>query len=149
MFSGRSIPSYRSMGDMAILIQVETRSRTRKFRLQIRRFDPQILLVGMGMPLQEIWIRENLDRIQANAVFCCGALMDYIAGASLAPPRWLGPIRSRVALSDDHRTAAAVAALLGGALVRDEGPGERIGQPIVCRVRESIGRTQCLLTTAR
>jgi N-acetylglucosaminyldiphosphoundecaprenol N-acetyl-beta-D-mannosaminyltransferase len=59
---------------------------------EIRRFDPQILLVGMGMPLQEIWIRENLDRIQANAVFCCGALMDYIAGASLAPPRWLGPI---------------------------------------------------------
>jgi len=58
----------------------------------IRRFDPQILLVGMGMPRQEIWIQENLDRIQTNAVFCCGALMDYIAGATLAPPRWLGPI---------------------------------------------------------
>lgn len=59
---------------------------------EIDRFAPHVLLVGMGMPRQEIWIHDNLDRIRANAVFCCGALMDYVAGEIPTPPRWLGQI---------------------------------------------------------
>jgi N-acetylglucosaminyldiphosphoundecaprenol N-acetyl-beta-D-mannosaminyltransferase len=58
----------------------------------IREFSPHILLVGMGMPRQEAWILDNLDRIQSNAIFCCGALIDYIAGETRTPPRWLGQI---------------------------------------------------------
>jgi N-acetylglucosaminyldiphosphoundecaprenol N-acetyl-beta-D-mannosaminyltransferase len=59
---------------------------------EIKRFDPNILLVGMGMPRQECWILDNLDRIRTNAVFCCGALMDYVAGEIPTPPRWLGQL---------------------------------------------------------
>jgi N-acetylglucosaminyldiphosphoundecaprenol N-acetyl-beta-D-mannosaminyltransferase len=44
----------------------------------------------MGMPRQEVWVLENRDQISANAVFCCGALMDYVAGEIPTPPRWLG-----------------------------------------------------------
>jgi N-acetylglucosaminyldiphosphoundecaprenol N-acetyl-beta-D-mannosaminyltransferase len=59
---------------------------------EIEQFDPHILLVGMGMPRQEIWILENRDRIKANSIFCCGALMDYVTGETPTPPRWLGQI---------------------------------------------------------
>jgi N-acetylglucosaminyldiphosphoundecaprenol N-acetyl-beta-D-mannosaminyltransferase len=59
---------------------------------EIQSFNPHILLVGMGMPRQEIWIVENRDRIEANTIFCCGALMDYVAGEIPTPPRWLGQI---------------------------------------------------------
>jgi N-acetylglucosaminyldiphosphoundecaprenol N-acetyl-beta-D-mannosaminyltransferase len=65
---------------------------TRDVLEEIRCYDPHIVLVGMGMPRQELWVLENGERIQANAVFCCGALIDYIAGVTPTPPRWLGQI---------------------------------------------------------
>src|ERR1035437_8791854 len=44
----------------------------------IRDYTPDILMVGMGMPRQEMWLAENLQFIHAHAVFCCGAMMDYV-----------------------------------------------------------------------
>jgi N-acetylglucosaminyldiphosphoundecaprenol N-acetyl-beta-D-mannosaminyltransferase len=58
----------------------------------INRYRPHLLLVGMGMPRQERWVLENAARVQTNAIFNVGALMDYIAGAAPTPPRWLGPL---------------------------------------------------------
>jgi N-acetylglucosaminyldiphosphoundecaprenol N-acetyl-beta-D-mannosaminyltransferase len=57
----------------------------------IRNYAPDVLMVGMGMPRQEIWVSENLDHIAARTIFsCCGCTMDYIAGKTPACPRWLG-----------------------------------------------------------
>jgi N-acetylglucosaminyldiphosphoundecaprenol N-acetyl-beta-D-mannosaminyltransferase len=47
-------------------------------------------MVGMGMPRQEVWVLENREDIDARALFCCGALMDYVAGEIPTPPRWIG-----------------------------------------------------------
>ena len=58
----------------------------------INRSHPNLLLVGMGMPRQEHWILENVERIHANAIFNVGSLMDYIAGAAPTPPRWMGQL---------------------------------------------------------
>lgn len=58
----------------------------------IRDFAPHILLVGMGMPRQETWILDNRRSLAANAIFCCGALIDYVAGEIPTPPRWIGQI---------------------------------------------------------
>ncbi len=57
---------------------------------EISAFAPDILMVGMGMPRQEVWVLENHKDIAARAVFCCGALMDYVAGEIPTPPRWIG-----------------------------------------------------------
>jgi N-acetylglucosaminyldiphosphoundecaprenol N-acetyl-beta-D-mannosaminyltransferase len=57
---------------------------------EINAYAPHILLVGMGMPRQEVWVLENQKEIAANAVLCCGGLMDYIAGVIPTPPRWIG-----------------------------------------------------------
>ncbi|HEX5385660.1 MAG TPA: WecB/TagA/CpsF family glycosyltransferase [Gemmatimonadales bacterium] len=57
---------------------------------RINRFRPDLLLVGMGMPRQEIWIADNHDRLDASVVLNVGGLMDCIAGEIPTAPRWLG-----------------------------------------------------------
>lgn len=59
---------------------------------EIESFSPNILMVGMGMPIQEHWILDNLDRLRANVIFSIGACFDYIAGVIPEPPRWLGKV---------------------------------------------------------
>ena len=56
---------------------------------QIRAFDPHILLVGMGMPRQEVWIARNLSELPAAVIFTLGAAFDYEAGVIATPPRFM------------------------------------------------------------
>jgi len=58
----------------------------------INAFQPNLLMVGMGMPRQERWILDNLESISANAIITCGATMDYFTGEIASPPRWAGPL---------------------------------------------------------
>jgi N-acetylglucosaminyldiphosphoundecaprenol N-acetyl-beta-D-mannosaminyltransferase len=50
---------------------------------------PDVLLVGMGTPQQELWVHRNRDRIEAPVVWTVGALFDYVAGRVPRAPRWL------------------------------------------------------------
>jgi len=58
----------------------------------INAFRPDILLVGMGMPLQERWILEHLDQLDAGFVAQAGGTLDYYTGAQAKPPLWLSRI---------------------------------------------------------
>lgn len=73
----------------------------RRVLAEIARYDPDILMVGMGMPRQEHWILDNLDQIRAHVILPAGACMDYVAGAVRTPPRWMG----RFGLEWLHRLA--------------------------------------------
>jgi N-acetylglucosaminyldiphosphoundecaprenol N-acetyl-beta-D-mannosaminyltransferase len=57
---------------------------------EIAEYRPDLLMVGMGMPMQEEWIIENLAHLPISTVVACGALMDYVSGVVSTPPRWLG-----------------------------------------------------------
>ena len=57
---------------------------------QIRAFDPDVLMVGMGMPLQEIWTHQNRAALQRGVILTVGAAFDYEAGVQKTPPRWTG-----------------------------------------------------------
>jgi N-acetylglucosaminyldiphosphoundecaprenol N-acetyl-beta-D-mannosaminyltransferase len=59
---------------------------------KINSFEPNVLLVGMGMPKQEYWIKENIDKLKPMVIMPCGAAIDYIAGVTKTPPRWAGRI---------------------------------------------------------
>lgn len=50
---------------------------------------PDLLLVGMGTPLQELWVDEHFDRIGADVVWTVGALFDYISGRTPRAPGWM------------------------------------------------------------
>jgi len=57
----------------------------------INAFKPQILLVGMGMPRQEVWVLENHAAVAGPcAHFTVGGAFDYEAGVQKAAPRWMG-----------------------------------------------------------
>jgi len=64
----------------------------RRVLAQIAAFDPDVLLVGMGMPRQEAWVTENREAIRRGAIFTVGAAFDYEAGAQKTPPRWTGKL---------------------------------------------------------
>ncbi len=55
----------------------------------INAADPDIVLVGMGTPKQELWIDRYADRLHADVLWTVGALFDYIAGRVPRAPRWL------------------------------------------------------------
>jgi len=50
---------------------------------------PNILVLGMGMPLQERWLMENWDRLNVNVVLTGGAVFDYISGELQRAPQWM------------------------------------------------------------
>jgi len=41
---------------------------------------PNVLVLGMGMPLQEKWLHGHFDRINVNVALTGGAVFDYISG---------------------------------------------------------------------
>lgn len=50
---------------------------------------PDLLLVGMGSPIQERWIWENRDKLNAGAGFAIGGLFDFISGQYPRAPLWM------------------------------------------------------------
>ncbi len=50
---------------------------------------PDILLVGLGMPLQETWLMQNRHRIEAGVALTGGAVFDYVSGGLRRGPRLL------------------------------------------------------------
>jgi N-acetylglucosaminyldiphosphoundecaprenol N-acetyl-beta-D-mannosaminyltransferase len=47
---------------------------------QINQVKPNILLVGMGMPIQEHWVKKHGSSLQINTIMLAGATIDRIAG---------------------------------------------------------------------
>jgi N-acetylglucosaminyldiphosphoundecaprenol N-acetyl-beta-D-mannosaminyltransferase len=56
---------------------------------KINDVKPNILLLGFGMPLQERWLMENWDAIDANIALTGGAVFDYISGELRRAPKWV------------------------------------------------------------
>jgi N-acetylglucosaminyldiphosphoundecaprenol N-acetyl-beta-D-mannosaminyltransferase len=56
---------------------------------EINAAAPDILLVGLGMPLQEYWLMENRHRLDAGLALTGGAVFDYVSGRLRRGPRFL------------------------------------------------------------
>jgi len=59
---------------------------------EINSHSPDILLVGMGMPKQEIWIKNNKKELNTKLIMPLGGYFDYIAGNTYTPPRLAGKL---------------------------------------------------------
>jgi len=57
---------------------------------KINHLEPDILVVGMGMPLQEKWLLENHNAIRAKVFITAGAAFEYLAGTLRRCPPWMG-----------------------------------------------------------
>ena len=59
---------------------------------EINHCAPDVLLVCFGMPIQEKWIAENRERIDATIYLPGGACLDYLSGNTRRCPGWMGDI---------------------------------------------------------
>lgn len=56
---------------------------------QINQFQPDVLYVGFGMPMQERWILDNVDRIDTRVFLPLGACLDFYTDSVYRGPRWM------------------------------------------------------------
>lgn len=54
---------------------------------------PDILLVAMGVPKQELWIAEKITAAHCTMAMGVGALFDFMSGVVPRAPRWLRALR--------------------------------------------------------
>ena len=52
----------------------------------INRQAPHILMLGMGMPVQEAWLADHLSRLRVNVALTGGAVFDYVSGRRRVTP---------------------------------------------------------------
>jgi N-acetylglucosaminyldiphosphoundecaprenol N-acetyl-beta-D-mannosaminyltransferase len=56
---------------------------------KINDANPDLVVIGYGMPLQEFWLEESGDALTAPVLFPVGAALDYVAGETYRAPRWI------------------------------------------------------------
>lgn len=50
---------------------------------------PDVLVLGLGSPRQELWLARHADALRVPVRWCVGALLDYLAGVESRAPAWL------------------------------------------------------------
>lgn len=56
---------------------------------EIQSTDPDLLILGMGSPRQEIWLMEHKDELQVPVMWAAGGALGYAAGTVRRPPLWM------------------------------------------------------------
>lgn len=75
---------------------------------RINAANPDLLIIGLGAPKQEVWIKDVCSRLKVGVAICAGATIDFIAGQKVRAPRWcqnLGLEWLHRALSEPRRLA--------------------------------------------
>lgn len=50
---------------------------------------PDLLLVGLGAPKQELWVHQHHQQLDAKVALCIGATIDFLAGEKKRSPEWM------------------------------------------------------------
>ena len=61
--------------------------------------NPDVLVVGLGAPKQELWVHQYHRQIRAKTALCVGATIDFLAGEKARAPRWI----QRIGMEWCHR----------------------------------------------
>lgn len=56
---------------------------------EIRELKPDLLWVGMGNPVQELWVEKHREALNVPVTLTCGAMMECVSGALKRPPAWM------------------------------------------------------------
>jgi len=55
----------------------------------IEAAQPELLVVGLGAPKQELWVHTHRGRLAAKVALCVGATIDFLAGERSRAPLWM------------------------------------------------------------
>ena len=75
----------------------------------IAKAGAEFVIFGVGAPKQELWAHRFQDRIEAKALFCVGATIDFLAEEKSQAPKWM----RRCGLEWIHRCASEPKRLVG------------------------------------
>lgn len=64
-------------------------SQTEEVLSEIREANPHLLLVAMGVPLQEVWIDKHADSLPGITCMGVGGLFDFVALRVMRAPNWM------------------------------------------------------------
>jgi len=67
--------------------------RSAELLAAIRSVTPDLILVALGNPAQELWLARHFDATGCALGIAVGALFDFMAGESSRAPRWIRSIR--------------------------------------------------------
>lgn len=56
---------------------------------RVNAAQPDILIVGFGMPMQEHWLMDNWEALDVGIALTVGGVFDLLAGTLPRPPRWM------------------------------------------------------------
>jgi len=56
---------------------------------QISAAQPDVLIIGLGAPKQELWVHAHQQQINAPVALCVGATIDFLAGEKPRAPLWM------------------------------------------------------------
>lgn len=58
-----------------------------KILQMINQSQPDLLVIGLGAPKQELWISRHHHKLEAKVALCVGATIDFLAGEKKRAPR--------------------------------------------------------------
>jgi N-acetylglucosaminyldiphosphoundecaprenol N-acetyl-beta-D-mannosaminyltransferase len=60
---------------------------------EINSTSPHLLVVGLGAPKQEIWLKQNAPKLEVPVAIAAGATIDFLAGVQNRAPVWIQLLR--------------------------------------------------------
>ncbi len=87
---GERFPGHRIAGTRSPPFRTLTPAEDAADIARINASGADVLWVGLGLPKQERWIAEHLDRLDVPVVVGVGAIFGFLSGKVQRVPRWLG-----------------------------------------------------------
>jgi N-acetylglucosaminyldiphosphoundecaprenol N-acetyl-beta-D-mannosaminyltransferase len=109
-------PSLDVVGTLSPRIDLQDPLEQRQAILEeVKRWTPDLVLVALGAPKQELWIHESREALAPSVLVGIGATLDFMAGAVPRAPAWV----SRSGLEWLYRLAREPRRLWRRYLIRD------------------------------
>lgn len=86
----REYPGHKIVGTFSPPFRPLTPDEDRFIIERINAAQPDVLWVGLGMPKQDIWIHEHLERLNVPVAIGVGAAFSFLAGTVPRCPEWIG-----------------------------------------------------------
>jgi N-acetylglucosaminyldiphosphoundecaprenol N-acetyl-beta-D-mannosaminyltransferase len=87
----------------------QDRTETERILSAVAAAKPDLLLVGLGAPKQELWVHRYHPLLAAKVAICAGATIDFLAGHRRRSPLWM----RRLGLEWLHRVCCEPRRLAG------------------------------------
>jgi N-acetylglucosaminyldiphosphoundecaprenol N-acetyl-beta-D-mannosaminyltransferase len=96
-------PAVEVVGSYSPPLGFEKDARENENILQrVAAANPDVLIIGLGAPKQELWVHAHREQIAAPVALCVGATIDFLAGEKPRAPVWM----RRTGLEWVHRLAS-------------------------------------------